>query len=63
MATTDKPTMRRVGVIVTDREWRAIRIAAASADTSIQGYVTATVLRRLQSEDRAALRAAGKAAD
>jgi hypothetical protein len=46
----DAPKLRRVGVLVTDREWRAIRIAAARHDTSIQGYVTSTVLRRLQSE-------------
>jgi len=47
--------MRRVGVLVTDGEWRGIRIAAASHDTSIQGYVTQTVLRRLQSDDRESL--------
>jgi hypothetical protein len=51
----DAPKLRRVGVLVTDREWRAIRIAAARHDTSIQGYVTSTVLRRLQSEDRESL--------
>jgi F420-0:gamma-glutamyl ligase len=56
----DKPTMKRVGVIVTDTEWRAIRIAAAGADTSVQGYVTGAVLRRLQKDDPAALRAARK---
>jgi hypothetical protein len=53
--------MRRVGVIVTDREWRAIRIAAAGQDTSIQGYVTSTVLRRIQNEDRESLEAADRA--
>ncbi len=52
--------MRRVGVIVTDREWRAIRIAAAGHDTSIQGYVTSTVLRRIQNEDRESLKAADR---
>jgi hypothetical protein len=51
----DQPKTRRVGVLVTDREWRAVRIAAARHDTSIQGYVTTTVLRRLQSEDRESL--------
>lgn len=58
MVADEKATMRRVGVIVTDTEWRAIRIAAAGSDTSIQGYVTASVLHRLQNEDRGALKAA-----
>ncbi len=47
---------------MSDVEWRAIRVAAAGHDTSIQGYVTSTVLRRLQNEDRASLDAAGVAA-
>jgi hypothetical protein len=46
------PTLRRVGILVTDTEWRALRMAAAVHDTSIQGYVTTAVLRRLQGEDR-----------
>jgi hypothetical protein len=54
----DEATTRRVGVIVTDTEWRAIKIAAASHDTSIQGYVTTAVLRLLQGDDRQALKAA-----
>ena len=51
----DTPKLRRAGVLVTDAEWRAIRIAAARQDTSIQGYVTQTVMRRLQGEDRQSL--------
>lgn len=54
----DAPTARKVTVLVTDDEWRAIRIAAAEHDTSIQGYVTTAVVGRLQTEDRRALEAA-----
>ncbi len=53
----DTPKARKAVVLVTDAEWRAVRIAAASHDTSIQGYVTAAVLRRLQRDDRQALEA------
>jgi hypothetical protein len=48
-------------VLVTDAEWRGIRIAAVRHDTSVQGYVTSTVLRRLQNEDRESLEAADRA--
>lgn len=37
-------------ILVTDDEWRALRVAAATNDTSVQGYVTAAVLRRLVDE-------------
>lgn len=43
----DQPKPRKTMILVTDDEWRALRIAAATEDTSIQGYVTAAVLRRL----------------
>ncbi len=56
----DTPKLRRVGVLVTDAEWRRIRIAAVRHDTSVQGYVTSTVLRRLQNEDRESLEAADR---
>jgi hypothetical protein len=46
-------------VLLTDVEWRAVRIAAATHDTSMQGYVTNAVLARLQGDDRQALDAAG----
>jgi hypothetical protein len=36
-------------VLVTDDEWRALRVAAAGSDTSVQGYLTQLVLRDLQS--------------
>jgi hypothetical protein len=58
MTAAEKPALRRVGVIVTATEWRALRIAAASHDTSVQGYVTSAVLRRLRDEDSSALRSA-----
>lgn len=54
----DAPKARKVTVFVTDDEWRAIRIAAAAHDTSIQGYVTNAVVARLQGQDRTALDAA-----
>jgi hypothetical protein len=56
----EKPSARRVAVILTDTEWRALRIAAAARDTSIQGYLTEAVLGRLHGDDVAALKAADK---
>jgi hypothetical protein len=35
-------------VLLTNAEWRAVRVAAAETDTSIQGYVTTLVLRDVQ---------------
>ena len=55
MAATDTPRARKAVVFVTDAEWRAVKIAAAARDTSIQGYVTNAVLGRLQRDDRDAL--------
>jgi hypothetical protein len=55
---TEKPRQRRVAVIVTDTEFRALRIAAAAHDTSIQGYITNAVLKQLQGADRSHLDAA-----
>jgi hypothetical protein len=56
----DDPKPRKVTVLLTDGEWRQLRVAAAEHDTSIQGYVTTTVMRRLQAEARkAAARNAG----
>jgi hypothetical protein len=54
----DQPRPRRLALFVTDTEWRAIRIAAAAHDTSIQGYATDTVLRRLHGEDATSLKTA-----
>lgn len=54
----DPVQRRKVVVMLTATEWRAVRIAAAARDTSIQGYLSEAVLRRLQTDDRAALDAA-----
>lgn len=53
-----KPKPRKTMVLLTDTEWRAVKIAAATHDTSVQGYLSSTVLLRLQGEDAAALKAA-----
>ncbi len=45
----DKPHPHKTMVLVTDDEWRALRVAAAGSDTSVQGYLTQLVLRDLQS--------------
>jgi hypothetical protein len=50
----DDPTPRKVLLLLTDAEWRATRVGAAEHDTSIQGYVTGAVLRRLKDEERLA---------
>jgi hypothetical protein len=50
-----KPTPRKTMVLLTDTEWRALRIAAAMHDTSAQGYLTQLALAALQGDDRAAL--------
>lgn len=55
---TEKPATRRVNIVVTDTEWRAVRIAAAARDQTVQGYVTDAVLGRLQGPDAAAMTAA-----
>jgi hypothetical protein len=44
----DKPSPHKVLLLLTASEWRALRVAAAEADTSIQGYVTDVVLRALR---------------
>lgn len=53
-----KPTPRKTLLLLTDDEWRAVRIAAVARDTSIQSYLTTIVLAQLQGEDRSALDAA-----
>jgi hypothetical protein len=52
---------RKVMVVLTEAEWRAVRIAAASHDTTIQAYMSSAILHRLQHDDRDALDAATKA--
>lgn len=39
---------RKVVVVLTDDEWRQVRINAAATDTTIQGYLTDVVLSELQ---------------
>lgn len=38
----------KVVVVLTDDEWRQVRINAAATDTTIQGYLTDVVLSELQ---------------
>jgi hypothetical protein len=44
------PTPRKVLALLTDDEWRALRVRAAEQDTTIQAYVTQTLLRELKSK-------------
>ena len=47
----DTPRPRKVVLMLTDAEWRQVRINAASADTSIQGWTTDVVLTELQRDN------------
>jgi hypothetical protein len=53
-----KPQPRKTMVLLTDNEWRAMRVAAAMHDTSVQGYLTQLALAALQGDDRAAMEVA-----
>jgi hypothetical protein len=53
-----KPQARKTMVLLTDTEWRALRVAAAMHDTSVQGYLTTLALAALQGDDHAAMDAA-----
>jgi hypothetical protein len=53
-----KPRPRKTMVLLTDDEWRAVRVAAAMHDTSVQGYLTQLALAALQGDDRAAMEVA-----
>ena len=53
-APLDQPKSRKVIVVLTDAEWRALRVAAAEEDTTLQGWLTSTVLAALQGRARAA---------
>ncbi len=46
--TEQKPAPRKVVLVLTDDEWRQVRVNAASNDTTIQGYLTDVVLSELQ---------------
>ncbi len=50
MTTTpkDSPKPRKVIVLLTDAEWRRVKIAAVEGDTSIQGWLTDLTLSALQ---------------
>jgi hypothetical protein len=48
----DQPHPRKVVVVVTDAEWRALRVAAAEDDTTIQGWLTTVLLAALQQRQR-----------
>ena len=48
MTDVDKPKPRKVLITLTDAEWRALRVAAAEDDTTIQGWMTTTALAALQ---------------
>lgn len=57
-----KPRPRKTMVLLTDDEWRAVRVAAAMHDTSVQGYLTQLALAALQGDDRAAMEVATESA-
>ena len=54
----DRLQRRKVVVVLTETEWRALKIAAATRDTTVQGYMSDAILSRLQRDDHAALDAA-----
>jgi hypothetical protein len=41
------PRARKLIALLTDDEWRALRVEAARNDTTIQAYVTNVLLREL----------------
>jgi hypothetical protein len=45
---TNAPRPRKVLILVTDDEWRALRVAAAEDDTTMQGWLTTVVLGAIQ---------------
>ncbi len=47
MANQD-PRPRKVVIVVSDDEWRALRVAAAEDDTTMQGWLTTVVLGAIQ---------------
>jgi hypothetical protein len=49
---TDPPRARKVVVVLTDAEWRALRVAAAEDDTTGQGWLTTVTLAALQARRR-----------
>jgi hypothetical protein len=51
-AVTDQPRPRKVIVVLTDTEWRAMRVAAAEDDTTMQGWLTTSTLAALQARRR-----------
>ncbi len=51
-AFTDQPKPRKIVVVLTDAEWRALRVAAAEDDTTGQGWLTTVALAALQARRR-----------
>lgn len=49
---SDQPRPRKTLIVLSDAEWRQLRIAAAAHDTTIQGWLTTAVLAALQKETR-----------
>jgi hypothetical protein len=43
------PRPRKCLVVLTDDEWRQLRVTAAANDTTVQGWLTTVVLAALQS--------------
>jgi hypothetical protein len=48
----EMPTPRKVLALLTDDEWRALRVRAAAEDTTIQAFVTQVLLRELNSKPK-----------
>lgn len=46
--TRDSAKVRKVVVVLTDAEWRSLRVAVAEDDTTLQGLLTTIVLGALQ---------------
>jgi hypothetical protein len=52
VAGTDNPKPRKVLVVLTDAEWRQLRVIAMDDETTIQGWLTTVTLAALQERGR-----------
>ncbi len=52
MTGTDNPKARKVLVVLTDTEWRQLRVIAVEDDTTIQGWLTTVTLAALQARTK-----------
>jgi hypothetical protein len=50
----ETPRPRKVLALLTDDEWRALRVRAAEEDTTIQAFVTQALLRELKAKSKPA---------